>query len=128
MKWAIAAATLLVMDEVNKWTTLQHGGAVHKNLGIAFDLPIPSFVMIPLIAAIVVCASVFYYRHQSEPRFTIPLTFVIAGGLGNLFDRIHWGFIVDYLIIHTSAFNISDLMILGGAFALVFSIDRAKRF
>ncbi len=119
MRWAIAATALVILDEVIKWTALRDGWAVHKNFGIAFDIAIPSVVMIPLIAAIVGTAGYFYWQHRLEARIAAPLAFVIAGGLGNLFDRVHWGFIVDYIIIYTSAFNISDLMILGGAIALV---------
>ena len=48
---------------------------------------------------------------------------IIAGGLGNLIDRVFRGFVVDYiepLFIDFAIFNFADILVTCSAFALIF--------
>ncbi|MEY4590232.1 MAG: hypothetical protein RL497_2308 [Pseudomonadota bacterium] len=52
------------------------------------------------------------------------LTLVLGGALGNLYDRVTLGYVVDFLLFHWGeayfpAFNVADMAICGGAAALV---------
>jgi len=73
---------------------------------------------------VVLVAIIFLFRNKTNTSLTIPFLFIIAGGVGNLFDRIVYGFIVDYLIVFRSAFNLSDLMIIFGVGAFFISLSR----
>lgn len=54
----------------------------------------------------------------------VALALVIAGGIGNLIDRVVQGFVVDYvhmglLGLRTGVFNVADVAISGGLLVLV---------
>lgn len=90
--------------------------ALHKNPGIAFDIPLPFVVILPLTALI--CGIFCYFIKKtwhSEPKIAVASFMIVAGALGNLFDRWLNGFTTDYIILfRTSAINLSDLLIVVG--------------
>jgi signal peptidase II len=55
---------------------------------------------------------------------SIALSFILGGALGNLWDRVSNGYVIDFVEVHTvnwyfPAFNIADAMICIGAFMLI---------
>ena len=56
----------------------------------------------------------------------VSLSFMLAGGISNLIDRIARGAVIDYIdispIFKFSVFNLSDILILVGWIILVISI------
>jgi len=131
----VAAAFLVILDEWLKNLALKSfpgeseiSGkhflelAVHKNLGIAFDLPI----WLPLVAilTVIVIAGLLFVAIQNkktQPWIAASALIIICGAVGNLIDRLVYGFTVDYLIIPVtgSAFNLSDLVIISGLILLI---------
>lgn len=101
--------------------------AVHRNLGIAFDLP---FKM-PLIIVFSVVIALFLARLAWQSRIRKPLTsffalLVLIGAAGNLFDRLLYGYTVDYLLLFGRlAINLCDLLIIAGVFGIL--MDGRKR-
>lgn len=62
----------------------------------------------------------FYYM-KKEPEQTVPISIIIAGILGNLSDRIHYGYVIDWANFHFfPIFNIADSAIVCGVAWLVF--------
>ena len=54
---------------------------------------------------------------EKDQKTQIGLVMIIAGGLSNLYDRMVWGFVVDWLWVFfnpIASFNLSDLMIVTG--------------
>lgn len=95
--------------------------ALHKNPGIAFDIPIPLSIVI--ILSIVISAWLVRVAwkswNTSLMRSAAALTIVI-GALGNMFDRIINNFTTDYIILFAkSAINLSDILIIAGAILLI---------
>lgn len=89
--------------------------ALHKNYGIAFNLPLPRMLMIGGSALIIGILLLAAKKSWSlKPQTSLGLLIASLGALGNLFDRTVYGFTVDYLLIWHSAFNLSDLLILFG--------------
>lgn len=69
----------------------------------------------------------FYSLWKSlDHRLTsLAFSFVIAGGIGNLIDRIAQGYVVDYIhmgfsSLRTGVFNLADVAISGGLLFLLF--------
>jgi signal peptidase II len=64
---------------------------------------------------------------RSDWRTALPFALVIAGALGNLVDRIRFGYVVDFVdwylgftdLPHWPAFNVADACIVVGAVLLV---------
>ena len=102
-----------------------------RNTGIAFSLfsdssPTVREIVIPVVSVIaVVFVVVLFFQSGSDSwRFRFGLTLVLAGALGNLYDRVVFGFVVDFLDFyvggyHWPAFNVADSSITTGAALLV---------
>ena len=102
-----------------------------RNPGIAFSLfadstPIVREVVIPALSviAILLVLVLFFQAETHSWRLQLGLAFVLAGALGNFYDRMVFGFVVDFLDFyigdyHWPAFNIADSAITIGAMFLV---------
>ena len=58
-------------------------------------------------------------KHQTEKLFCIALALVLGGAIGNLYDRVTLGYVVDFLFFHINqhywpAFNVADSAICVG--------------
>lgn len=69
----------------------------------------------------------------SEKMPNIAYALIIGGALGNLFDRLYYGYVIDFLDVyigkyHWPAFNFADAAICIGAVLIVFdSVKQAKK-
>lgn len=97
-----------------------------QNTGAAFNSLAGNrlFLIIVPIVFISIC-SLYVYRHKEEHWiFYLSMSMIIAGGIGNLIDRIFFGFVTDMLdfSIFPPVFNIADIGVTLGCVLLVFSI------
>lgn len=63
-------------------------------------------------------------RHPGQILFSISLTCILGGAVGNLIDRVQHGHVVDFLLFywgnwHFPAFNVADIGITCGAMLLI---------
>lgn len=107
-----------------------------RNTGVAFGIfssissPAKSVLLsiFTAIAAIVVVV----YSLKSPVRnrlLQVALGFILGGALGNLYDRISYGYVIDFIEIyfrdyHWPSFNIADSAISTGVVLLAFEIIR----
>lgn len=61
---------------------------------------------------------------SSKPREAFALSFILGGAVGNLYDRIIHGHVVDFIVVHYQdyywpAFNLADAAISLGAMVLI---------
>lgn len=85
---------------------------------------LPDFVRLVLLSILPVLVlgyGIFYlFTHTNLPRwFQIGLCFLIGGGIGNIYDRIRFGSVTDFLhidfvIFRTGIFNLADVSIMIG--------------
>ncbi|MEK9130872.1 MAG: signal peptidase II [Patescibacteria group bacterium] len=125
-RWGFVALVLFLVDQVSKFLAVHNGFfSLHKNYGIAFDLPVPSWIVIPLTLGIIIAATFALWHHRLNLKLSAALIFIILGGLSNLIDRLVYGFTVDYIILFgRSAINLSDLMIVGGVLLVIYHSRR----
>jgi signal peptidase II len=70
------------------------------------------------------------WSKHMPPRVIFALALCVAGGIGNLLDRLRsGGYVVDFLnvglgSIRTGVFNVADMAIMGGALILLMSLIR----
>jgi signal peptidase II len=85
----------------------------YKNFGAAFGLKIPVEIIV-LLSIVILFFILFYLKRETIkkiPRF-IP-QILILGAASNIFDRLHYGYVIDYFsFFNYSFFNIADLMII----------------
>lgn len=78
-----------------------------------------------LTAVISVVLTVWLYRlPRGQKLLPIALTLVLGGALGNVYDRISYGYVIDFIdwyvgSYHWPAFNIADAAICVGAGLLI---------
>jgi signal peptidase II len=86
------------------------------------------FIVIAVLATAVIVAMLV--RHSGERLFSAGLALILGGALGNLWDRIALGYVVDFLDFHAFgwhfwAFNLADSAITVGAGLLILDALRS---
>lgn len=148
-RWLGLAALVIVLDQSSKAAINSHlvfGESIAvmsffnlvlaHNTGAAFSfLQDAGGMQRWLFSAIAVVASVWIVwllrRHQAQKLFSFALAFILGGALGNLIDRIAYGYVVDFLDFHWggyhfAAFNLADSAITCGAALLIWDSFRDK--
>jgi signal peptidase II len=83
-----------------------------------------------------IVASVFILyllnKHQHEKLFSLGLALVLGGAIGNLYDRVTLGYVVDFLSFHLNnlywpAFNVADSAITVGVGILLLDSFKPKQ-
>lgn len=80
------------------------------------------FSAVAVVAAAVILR--LLYKHRNEWFFCLALALVLGGALGNLYDRLTLGYVVDFLLFHYRgwywpAFNVADSAISCGIVLLL---------
>ena len=88
------------------------------------------FAGIALIASVVIV--ILIVRNASARLFCTGLALILGGALGNLWDRVALGYVVDFLDFHAAgyhwpAFNLADSAITVGAALVILDGFRARR-
>jgi signal peptidase II len=70
---------------------------------------------------------VYLFLKPVSGNMLIGLCFIIGGGVGNLFDRILYGSVTDFLyvkfgIFQTGIFNMADVSIMAGLFIILLQV------
>ena len=142
MPWFSGAAAIVLADQLTKWVMLARfapGEAVELtgffnlilvfNKGAAFSLlanapgwQTPLLVAFALGAALIV--SVLLVRSPARRTFCAGLALILGGAIGNVIDRLRFGYVVDFLDLHAAgwhwpAFNVADSAITIGAALLI---------
>jgi len=85
-----------------------------KNTGAAFGIASGSTTLLIIISAII-CTALFAYimwRTLNHKKNRLGLWLILAGGIGNLIDRIVRGYVVDFIDVPViPTFNIADICI-----------------
>jgi len=149
-RWLFIAAIVIVLDQLSKAAINSHfvfgesmvvtgffNLVLAHNTGAAFSfLSDAGGVQRWLFSAIAIVASVWIIwllrKHQSEKLFSFTLAFILGGALGNLIDRIAYGYVVDFLdfhwgAYHFAAFNLADSAITCGAALLILDSLKGKK-
>jgi signal peptidase II len=80
------------------------------------------FAAIAVVAAVVI--SFLILKNSHKKMFCVGLALILGGALGNLYDRLVYGKVVDFLDFHAAgwhwpAFNVADSAITVGAGILI---------
>ena len=86
------------------------------------------FSGVSMIAVVVI--TYLIKKHQNQKLFCFGLALVLGGAIGNLYDRLTLGYVVDFLSFHVNdwyypAFNVADSAICVGVALLL--LDSFKK-
>ena len=139
---AIAVAAALVgLDQLTKWLTVLHlqekpivliDGIWEltyvENRGAAFGMMQGGrwlFVAFTAVVMLALLALLLFGHYRRYRLFNISLILVIAGGIGNLIDRIANGFVVDMIHVFWKTigfdfpvFHVADIFVVIGSILL----------
>ncbi|TXI10544.1 MAG: signal peptidase II [Polynucleobacter sp.] len=110
------------------WTLVYNSGAAFSFLAQAGGWQRWFFTGLGIIAALVM---IWLIRKNASQRvFSLALSLLLSGAIGNVIDRIAYGAVVDFIDVHYMgwhwpAFNIADSAITIGVILLIF--DEIKR-
>lgn len=147
------AAAVFAADRLTKWIVETRVGfqdtypvipgffdIVHsQNRGIAFGLfnDSPSqwrtLLLVLLSLGVVVLLTAMLWQSARDGRLTLwGLGLILGGAAGNVFDRMVWGRVTDFLEFyigqfHWPTFNIADSAIVVGGALLLLDLLRPKR-
>ncbi len=104
-----------------------------ENDGMAFGMLSGNrlfLIVVPIIALVVIYLLWLKYKERFRPIFSISVMMILAGGASNIFDRIMFGSVTDYLSFKGFAiFNFADISATLGCVLLCISIwffEKAK--
>jgi len=143
LKWLWISAVVIILDQLTKYLAsdllvlhepvtiipfinlmLAHNtGAAFSFLSDAAGWQRWFFIVL----ALVVSAVILFWMHglpQKAARTAIPLALILGGALGNVWDRIQLGYVVDFIDVyyerwHWPAFNVADSSITIGTVLLI---------
>lgn len=144
VRWYLLALAVVLLDQYTKGlasAALDYGRPVeiffwfdltlHHNTGAAFSFLndaggwqrwLFSGVAISISAALVVW---LYTLPRSQWLLALGLALILGGALGNLWDRVALGYVVDFISVHYGgwyfpAFNLADSAITVGAACMLY--------
>ena len=79
-----------------------------------------------VFSVIVIFIISYILKKDKEPEY-IAFSFVLAGAIGNLYDRVFYGYVIDFIEFHYKnfywpIFNIADIAISIGIIILLYSM------
>ena len=100
------------------------------NYGFAFGLfnnPSLNQILVSIVILIIILYFLYMLMKTQDKIFQLTLIIILAGAIGNFIDRIHRGFVVDFIDIyigkfHWPAFNIADSCITVGFVIMMINI------
>lgn len=146
--WLLISAAVLLLDQFSKgWVQAVLVPGEQRSLTSFFDLVLffnagaafsfladaggwqrIFFSVFALVASVIIVR--LLHQHGDRPLFCLALSLVLGGALGNLWDRVLLGHVVDFLYFHYHAyywpaFNIADTAISIGVLLLL--LDGLKK-
>lgn len=151
--WLVLSVLVLVIDQVGKahfegslqmfqqivvipdyfsWTLAYNTGAAFSFLADSGGWQRWLFA---LIAVVVSAVLVVWLKRlgRDDTWLAIALALVLGGALGNLYDRIALGHVIDFILVHWQnrhyfpAFNFADSAITVGAIMLALDMFKSKK-
>ena len=150
--WLWLSLFIVALDQSSKWvvdhtlqlyqsvplmpsfqlTYLRNEGAAFSFLSSAGGWQRWFFVALALTSSVAI--GIWLGRlNRTQTREAIGWAFVLGGAIGNLIDRLVWGYVIDFLDVyyqnwHWPAFNVADSAITVGVGLLLLDAFRTPRF
>jgi len=113
--------TLLPVFDISRW---HNQGAAFSFLAGAGGWQRWLFTALALVVSAVIVLWLKRLDGVQQRRLAAALTLIMGGAIGNVIDRIHHGYVVDFVVVHWQAhyfpaFNVADSCITIGAALLI---------
>jgi len=137
--WLLLSVLIVLLDQVVKHFVMMHitaldtvrvfpflnvifrlnAGAAFSFLGSASGWQVYLLSFISIVVSIALCTWLAHLPRR-EWWIACPVSMVLGGAIGNLIDRIHYRFVIDFIDFHLyhwhfATFNIADAAVCIGA-------------
>lgn len=128
--WALNTLSKgLVIDIIPNYLDFEY----LENRGAAFGIFQGKMLALSLVTILIVLALIITLirAKNSSVLYRISLALIISGALGNLYDRLIRGFVVDFIHFHLNntwhfpTFNFADMLVTFGAFFMIIYLIRS---
>lgn len=123
--WLLVGLLLVVLDQVSKWLVVLYQPAGQwlffaRNTGAVFGLFPGANAWLAALSVVALALIAWVFVRSSLLVDRVGLLLVFSGVLGNLFDRVFRGFVVDFVRVGSfPIFNFADVFIVCGVCLLV---------
>ena len=149
-KWFGISVLVIVLDQITKYVA-SHMLLMHEpvailpffnftlmhNPGAAFSFLADQdgwqrWLFAGLALGVSIVLAIWLHRLKTHEKWlALALSLVLGGAIGNLIDRVYYGYVIDFIDVyyntsHWPAFNIADAAISIGAVMLIIDTFRSK--
>lgn len=123
---------IVIIPDYFSWTLAYNTGAAFSFLADAAGWQRWFFAAIALVVSAVLVVWLKRLK-PGETWLAVALALVLGGALGNLVDRVIFGHVVDFILLHWHqqwyfpAFNVADMAITGGAILLALDMFKSEK-
>lgn len=111
--------TLPVIQDVFHITYVQNRGAAFS----MFQNMHLMTIAFPVLAVVVCIVAMVYFRKHGDKVTAFALALITSGGIGNLIDRLYFGFVTDMFDFRVfPVFNVADIGVTCGCALLILCI------
>lgn len=100
-----------------------------QNTGAAFGMFKNQKILFLIVGLVAILILVYSFSKTDSKIAKISISMVISGAIGNIIDRLLYGFVVDMFDFHaiwSYVFNFADICVVLGVALLSFSIIKEK--
>jgi signal peptidase II len=120
----VPGTTSVLIEDVLSFTYVQNTGAAFGLMSGAVWLFVPVTALM--------CAALLGYMYKKKDLHwlaKVSLSLIVAGGIGNLIDRLALGYVRDFIeftFVRFYTFNVADICVTCGAFVLIVILIRSE--
>ncbi|MEM6817243.1 MAG: signal peptidase II [Pseudomonadota bacterium] len=144
LAWLWLSLSVIVVDQITKWaivdrfvlyerieinavlnvTRLHNYGAAFSFLGDQGGWQRWLFVVLSIVVTAIILVWLRRLPRDGHQWLAAALACIVGGAVGNVIDRIQYGYVVDFIQVHWQdayfpTFNVADIAISVGAFLLI---------
>lgn len=113
---------MVILKDVLKFTYVENRGGAY---GIGNDSTL-MFIIVNSVVITLITKFILSKKNEISTYVLVNLGLILAGGIGNLVDRIFRGFVVDYIdfnpLIKFPVFNIADICVVLGCMLIIINL------
>jgi signal peptidase II len=121
-----------VIGEYLILTKVENTGAF---LGLGNAIPRPIYKIIMIILPLLVIGYALFHiltKNNISQLIIVGVSFIVAGGIGNIYDRILYGSVTDFLyfnfvLFHTGIVNMADISVTTGFFIILYAFYNNRK-
>lgn len=104
-----------------------------KNTGMAFGIFKNNAFLLGILSTSAICIAFlfreWYLKQEKSKLFDIGINMIIGGALGNMYDRVRIGYVIDMVYVpHFAIFNVADSFVTVGGILLALHFIRCYKY